>query len=102
MINESRRVEPTPPDAQLLRQSIRPNAANVSRRHFIARTGVITLGACLSPKRLFAEVENIVATARKRAESAAITIQPLRGNISALIGSGGNIAVLTGADGKLI
>ena len=41
-------------------------------------------------------------TARKRAETANITVQALRGNISALIGSGGNIAVLTGPDGKLI
>ena len=56
----------------------------------------------LSPRQLFAESENIVLTARKRAETAAITTQALRGNVSALIGSGGNIAVLTGSDGKLI
>jgi glyoxylase-like metal-dependent hydrolase (beta-lactamase superfamily II) len=40
--------------------------------------------------------------ARKRAETATVTVQPLRGNISALTGSGGNIAVLTGRDGKLL
>jgi glyoxylase-like metal-dependent hydrolase (beta-lactamase superfamily II) len=29
-------------------------------------------------------------------------VQALRGNVSALIGSGGNIAVLSGTDGKLV
>ena len=36
------------------------------------------------------------------AATARITVQKLRGNISVLIGSGGNIAVLTGRDGKLL
>ena len=75
---------------------------SVSRRHFIASTGILTAAACVSARQLFAEDENIVAAARKRAETATITVQPLRGNVSALIGSGGNIAVLSGSDGKLI
>src|SRR6266576_1291368 len=74
----------------------------LSRRRFIASAGVLTAAACLSPRRLFAEGENIVLTARKRAETANITVQALRGNVSALIGSGGNIAVLSGTDGKVI
>ena len=73
-----------------------------SRRRFIASAGVLTAAAWLSPRHLFAESENIVLTARKRAETANITVQPLRGNVSALIGSGGNIGVLTGPDGKMI
>jgi glyoxylase-like metal-dependent hydrolase (beta-lactamase superfamily II) len=64
--------------------------------------GVLTAGAWLCPRSLLAENENIVFTARKRAETAAITVQALRGNVTALIGSGGNIAVLTGTDGKVI
>ena len=40
--------------------------------------------------------------ARKRAETTDITVQTLRGNVNALIGSGGNIAVLSGTDGKLV
>ena len=72
-----------------------------SRRRFIASAGVLTAAAWLSPRHLFAESENIVLTARKRAETANITVQPLRGNVSALIGSGGNIGVLTGPDGKM-
>jgi glyoxylase-like metal-dependent hydrolase (beta-lactamase superfamily II) len=74
----------------------------VSRRQFIASAGLLTAATCLAPRHLFASTENIVATARKRAETATITTQALRGNVHALIGSGGNIAVLTGPDGKLI
>jgi glyoxylase-like metal-dependent hydrolase (beta-lactamase superfamily II) len=73
-----------------------------SRRHFIASAGTLTAAAWLSPRSLFAEEENIVLTARKRAETANITAQTPRGNVTALIGSGGNIAVLTGPDGKVI
>jgi glyoxylase-like metal-dependent hydrolase (beta-lactamase superfamily II) len=73
-----------------------------SRRRFLFSSGVLTAGICLSPRRLFAEGENIVIAARKRAETTAITTQALRRNVSVLIGSGGNIAVLTGPDGKLI
>ena len=73
-----------------------------SRRHFIASAGTLTAAAWLSPRSLFAEEENIVLTARKRAETANITAQTLRGNVTGLIGSGGNIAVLTGPDGKII
>jgi glyoxylase-like metal-dependent hydrolase (beta-lactamase superfamily II) len=73
-----------------------------SRRHFIASAGVLIAGSCLFPRRFFGETENIVLTARKHAETANITVQALRGNVTALIGSGGNIAVLTGSDGKVI
>jgi glyoxylase-like metal-dependent hydrolase (beta-lactamase superfamily II) len=75
---------------------------NVSRRRFVASAGMLTAAAWLAPDQLFAETENIVITARKRAEATEIIVQPLRGTVSALIGSGGNIAVLTGSDGKLV
>jgi glyoxylase-like metal-dependent hydrolase (beta-lactamase superfamily II) len=75
---------------------------SIPRRRFVVSAGILTAGAWFSPRLVFGEEENIVATARKRAETAAITAQTLRGNITALIGSGGNIAVLTGADGKFI
>src|SRR5438045_9154823 len=74
----------------------------LSRRRFIASAGILTAAACFSPGYLFAEGENIVLAARKRAETADITVQTLRGNVNALIGSGGNIAVLSGTDGKLV
>ena len=75
---------------------------SLTRRKFLVSTGLLSAAACLAPRSLFAESENIVLTARKRAETAEITVQALRGNVTALIGSGGNIAVLTGSDGKLI
>ncbi len=83
-------------------QPIAPHSHHLSRRHFIVSTGVLTAGGWLCPRRLLAESENIVLTARKHAATASITVQPLRGNVHALIGSGGNIAVLTGPDGKVI
>lgn len=83
-------------------QPIANHAHYLSRRRFIASAGVLTAGAWLCPRSLFAESENIVLTARKHAERAPITVQALRGNVSALIGSGGNIAVLTGKEGKVI
>jgi glyoxylase-like metal-dependent hydrolase (beta-lactamase superfamily II) len=39
---------------------------------------------------------------RADAANASITVHRLRGNVSALVGSGGNIAVLTGPDGKVL
>jgi glyoxylase-like metal-dependent hydrolase (beta-lactamase superfamily II) len=75
---------------------------SLSRRRFIATTGALTAGAWLYPRSLFAETENIVVMALEHAATAKITTQPLRRNMSALIGSGGNIAVLTGPDGKVI
>ena len=50
----------------------------------------------------FAGDIGIVNLARSEAAKAEITVQPLRGNISVLIGSGGNIAVFSGPDGKLL
>src|SRR5215471_1509073 len=74
----------------------------ISRRRFIASAGLTTAAVCFSPGQILAEKENIVLAARKRAETAELSVQALRRNVRALIGSGGNIAVLTGSDGKLI
>ena len=74
----------------------------ISRRRFIASAGLTATAVCLVPYRVFGAEENLVAASRKAGETANITVQGLRGNISALIGSGGNIAVLPGGDGKLI
>src|SRR5437868_4760088 len=74
----------------------------ISRRRFIASAGLTATAVCLVPYRVFGAEENLVAASRKAGETANITVQALRGNISALIGSGGNIAVLPGGDGKVI
>lgn len=89
-------MEPTK-TASTLSTTNRP--MDFSRRHFIAAT----LGAgILSGRRLGAEENGIVPTMINAAAQAKIEIHPVRRGISILDGSGGNIAVLTGPDGKLL
>ena len=75
---------------------------DISRRRFVANAGLAATAVCLVPYRLSGDEQSLVVAARKAGETANITVQALRRNISALIGSGGNIAVLPGDDGKLI
>jgi glyoxylase-like metal-dependent hydrolase (beta-lactamase superfamily II) len=75
---------------------------DISRRRFLASAGFAATAVWLVPHRLFGDEENMVAAARKAGETAKVTVQALRRNVSALIGAGGNIAVLPGSDGKLI
>lgn len=56
----------------------------------------------LSPQQAYAEARNIVDLIRADAAKATITVHKLRGGVSVLEGSGGNVAVLTGPDGKLL
>src|SRR5262249_23222372 len=58
-------------------------------------------GDWLSPSQAYAEARNILELIRDDAAKASIKVHKLRGDVSILEGSGGNIAVLTGADGKL-
>jgi len=76
--------------------------SSVSRRQFIVSAGLTAAAFGLAPSYLRAAPQTLVEKARQSGASAKITTQTLRGNVSALIGSGGNIGVLTGADGKLI
>jgi glyoxylase-like metal-dependent hydrolase (beta-lactamase superfamily II) len=73
-----------------------------TRRSFIAVASMATTAALLQPRRLFADELGIVPTMVNAAASAKITMSPLRRNINVIEGSGGNIAVLTGKDGKLL
>jgi len=75
---------------------------DISRRRFIASAGLAATAVCVVPHRVFGGGESLVVVSRKAGETANITVQTLRRNVSALIGSGGNIAVLPGRDGKLI
>src|SRR5438034_2014171 len=75
---------------------------SISRRRFIASAGLAATAVCVVPHRVFGGEESLVVASRKAGETANVTVQTLRRNISALIGSGGNIAVLPGGDGKLI
>jgi len=74
----------------------------VSRRRFLASASAATTMAWLVPSKVFAQEDGLVQTARKTAATDKITIQKLRGNISVLLGAGGNIAVFPGRDGKLL
>jgi beta-lactamase superfamily II metal-dependent hydrolase len=73
-----------------------------SRRRFITLTGAGVAAVAFAPRVLFAENPGIVPTMIADASKAKIEVYPLRRNISVLEGSGGNIAVLTGKDGKLL
>src|SRR5215813_13521317 len=84
------------------------DAPPISRRQFVKTLGAATTAAWLGAPRLFGQTPTppesggLVAAMRKSAATAKITVEKLRDNLSALIGSGGNIAVLSGKDGKLL
>ena len=73
-----------------------------SRRRLLGLAGISTAAMVLGRRALFAEDEGVVPTMINSAAKAKITVHPLRRNISVLEGSGGNIVVLTGRDGKLL
>ena len=74
----------------------------ISRRHFLA-AGSLSIGAAwLGPSGLLAQDDILVPTAFKVAATTKIMVKPLRRNVTALLGPGGNIGVLTGPDGKLL
>lgn len=78
------------------------NPVNISRRRFAASASLSAGIALFARGQLFAKGEGVVPTMVDAAATAKISVQPLRRNISVLEGSGGNIAVLTGKDGKLL
>jgi glyoxylase-like metal-dependent hydrolase (beta-lactamase superfamily II) len=61
----------------------------------------LAAGGWLTQRQAFAEARNLVDLIRDDAAKAPIKVHKLRDNVSILEGSGGNIAVLTGADGKV-
>jgi glyoxylase-like metal-dependent hydrolase (beta-lactamase superfamily II) len=79
------------------------SSGEISRRKFLAAGGITAATAFLAPTALFAQSDDVlVPGALKEAATAKVTVQALRRNISVLLGAGGNIAVLSGADGKLL
>ena len=56
----------------------------------------------LTPREAFAEARGLVSLIKDSAAASPIVTHKLRNNISVLEGSGGNIAVLTGPDGKVL
>jgi glyoxylase-like metal-dependent hydrolase (beta-lactamase superfamily II) len=66
------------------------------------RRGIRRHGGLAYPRQAFAEARGLVSLIKDSAATSPITTYKLRNNISILEGSGGNIAVLTGPDGKLL
>lgn len=74
----------------------------ISRRQFIATAAGVGATIALAPRLVLAQKKGIVPTMIDAAAQAKIDTFPARRGISVLEGSGGNIAVLTGKDGKLL
>ncbi len=74
----------------------------MNRRRFIGSSGLLAAGLWLFPEDLFAQAQSPVITIINAAKTAKIQVTKLRGNISMLEGSGGNVAVLNGPQGKLL
>ena len=81
-----------------------PNQHLLTRRGFCLCCMGAAAGATgwLSPRQAYAEARGIVSLIKDSAAKAEIAIHRLRNNVSVLEGSGGNIAVLTGGDGKVL
>jgi glyoxylase-like metal-dependent hydrolase (beta-lactamase superfamily II) len=79
-----------------------PQTASISRRTFIQTTSLAAAANWLGVGSLFGQAADAVSQMRAAGASAKITVVPARRNISVLMGSGGNIAVLPGKDGKLL
>lgn len=78
----------------------------LSRRGFclccVAGAASAAKGGWLTPREAFAEARGIVSLIKDSAAVSPIVTHKLRNNISVLEGSGGNVAVLTGPDGKVL
>ena len=84
--------------------SYHPHA--LSRRHFclccISGAAYAATNGWLTPSEAFAEARGLVSLIKDSAAVSPIVTYKLRNGVSALEGSGGNIAVLTGPDGKVL
>jgi glyoxylase-like metal-dependent hydrolase (beta-lactamase superfamily II) len=78
----------------------------MSRRGFcLCCVGAATFaatGGWLTPAQAFIAASDLVKLIRDAAATASITTTKFRGGVSALSGSGGNMAVITGQDGKVL
>lgn len=77
----------------------------ITRRSFLGNSAAAASSVWLSSTYLFGQElqqPELVINARKGAASAKITTQKLRGGVYALMGSGGNMAVLAGPQGKVV
>ncbi len=78
---------------------------SLNRRQFLATTSLAASAVWFDPRNVFGQTPALPAVmvqGRAAGATAKITTKTLRGGVSALMGSGGNIAVLPGKDGKLL
>jgi glyoxylase-like metal-dependent hydrolase (beta-lactamase superfamily II) len=81
------------------------HSSGLSRRAFCLcclASGGFASTSGLGPRQAFAEARGLVSLIKDSAATSPIVVHKLRNNISAHEGSGGNIAVLTGPDGKVM
>lgn len=79
--------------------------SGISRRGFCLcclSAPAVAAGAWLTPRQAFAEALGIVQRIQAAAATTPIAIHKLRGGLAVLEGSGGNVAVLSGPDGKVL
>jgi glyoxylase-like metal-dependent hydrolase (beta-lactamase superfamily II) len=78
----------------------------MSRRGFclccVGGAAFAATGEWLTPREAFSEARGLVSLIKDSAAVSPIVTHKLRNNISVLKGSGGNVAVLTGPDGKVL
>lgn len=83
-----------------------PTSHSLSRRGFclccVGSTAFAATAGWLTPRHAYAEARGLVSLIKDSAATSPITTYKLRNNISVLEGSGGNIAALTGPDGKVL
>ena len=84
------------------------NLPAISRRHFLTTTAAATAATWLHPRALWAsqapaqQPTDFLSKARSANANNKITTTALRRNVTALLGAGSNIAVLTAKEGKLL
>jgi len=80
------------------------NQTNMDRRNFLGAAGLFTAGLLLNPKNMFSQAKAAgpIEIITQAAATARINVTRLRDNIYMVEGSGGNIAVLNGPEGKLL
>ncbi|MGD0443203.1 MAG: MBL fold metallo-hydrolase [Edaphobacter sp.] len=77
--------------------------STLSRRRFLANAATAATTAYLIPQNLFAQSPgDFLTKARAANANNKITTTPLRRNVTALLGAGGNILVLPSKEGKLL
>jgi len=78
------------------------NSPTLSRRNFCLCCAASLTTAYVSPRQAFAAAKNIVDSLKESAAHAEINTYKLRNDVALLEGSGGNIAVYCGRDGKVL